>query len=292
MGIGQIAFGFNQRIRRVRFWEHPLPSLLIMLPLGGCFLVSALSSCSPKTNSSDSLYTVNAQELNCREAQDIHSVVRAKLMQYAKVNVLQSQNGWAQIQSESGSCWVKEKFLDPPNSSVAQPVAVGTLTETEVPLEQEGGTFVVPARINDAIELKFTIDSGASDVVIPADVASTLVRTGTITQEDFIGSQTFTLADGSTVPSTEFRIRKLKVGTLELQNVTASLANPNSPLLLGQSFLTRMTAWSIDNQRHVLSLKTTDSGASGVAPSLPAEANGATTPESGTDVVASPASTP
>ena len=31
----------------------------------------------------------------------------------------------------------------------------------------EGGTFVVPARINDQITLKFVIDSGASDVSVP-----------------------------------------------------------------------------------------------------------------------------
>ncbi len=36
---------------------------------------------------------------------------------------------------------------------------------------------------------------------IPADVASTLVRSGTIAEADFIGDQTFILADGSTVPS-------------------------------------------------------------------------------------------
>ena len=43
-----------------------------------------------------------------------------------------------------------------------------------MPMVPEGGTFVVPVRINDQITLKFVIDSGASDVSVPADVVMTL----------------------------------------------------------------------------------------------------------------------
>jgi hypothetical protein len=56
---------------------------------------------------------------------------------------------------------------------------------TVVPMVPDGGTFGVPVRINDQITLKFVIDSGASDVSVPADVVMTLLRTGTITDADF-----------------------------------------------------------------------------------------------------------
>jgi len=135
----------------------------------------------------------------------------------------------------------------------------------EVPLEDEGGTFVVPVTINDTIELKFTIDSGAADVTIPSDVASTLVRAGTISAADYVGSKTFVLADGSEVPSPEFRIRSLRVGTLVLHDVVASITNDKGSLLLGQSFLTRLKGWSVDNTRHVLVL---NGGAPGLAQEL------------------------
>src|SRR5215831_5919363 len=67
-----------------------------------------------------------------------------------------------------------------------------------VPLQSEGGTFLVPVVINDQITLNFTLDSGAADVSIPADVFSTLVRTGTIRQSDYLDTQMYSLADGST----------------------------------------------------------------------------------------------
>ena len=123
-----------------------------------------------------------------------------------------------------------------------------------VPMEAEGGTFVVPVRINDQITLKFIIDSGASDVSVPADVFMTLLRTGTITDADFLGSQKYRLADGSTVPSQQFVIRSLKVGDRTLNEVTGSVAPVEGTLLLGQSFLRRFRSWSIDNQKGALIL--------------------------------------
>jgi len=101
------------------------------------------------------------------------------------------------------------------------------------------------------IPLEFTVDSGASVVVIPADVVLTLVRTGTLQESDFTGKESFKLADGSTVSADNFVIRSLKVGNYVLENVKAS-TSPNASLLLGQSFLSRLPSWSIDNNRQVL----------------------------------------
>jgi hypothetical protein len=83
-----------------------------------------------------------------------------------------------------------------------------------VPLKQEGGTFVVPVLINDKITLNFTLDSGASDVSVPADVFLTLTRTGTIEKDDLMDVREYKLADGSAQKSQRFRIRSLRVGSL------------------------------------------------------------------------------
>lgn len=123
-----------------------------------------------------------------------------------------------------------------------------------IPLKVQGGTFLIPVLINDQITLNFTIDSGATDVVIPADVVITLARTGTLQKSDFIGKENFRLANGSIVPSSIFLIRSLKVGNNRLENVKASVADARANLLLGQSFLSRFDSWSIDNKRQVLLL--------------------------------------
>jgi hypothetical protein len=51
-------------------------------------------------------------------------------------------------------------------------------------MQKSGGVYVVQVRFNDKIVLPAIVDSGASDVTIPADVVSTLKRTNTITDED------------------------------------------------------------------------------------------------------------
>jgi gag-polyprotein putative aspartyl protease len=128
------------------------------------------------------------------------------------------------------------------------------LSETIVPMVSDGGTFRVPVTINGQLTVKFVIDSGAADVSVPADVVMTLVRTGTITDADFLGKQTYQLADGSTVPSQQFVIRSLRVGDETLENVVGSIAPVAGGLLLGQSFLSRFNTWSIDNHRQALIL--------------------------------------
>jgi clan AA aspartic protease (TIGR02281 family) len=113
----------------------------------------------------------------------------------------------------------------------------------------------VPVTINDAIRLDFIVDSGASEVTIPADVVRTLLRTGTLRDSDLLGERTYELADGSRHVNQRFRIRSLKVGNRILTDVTGSVAPTEGSLLLGQSFLQRFRSWSVDNARGVLLLE-------------------------------------
>jgi clan AA aspartic protease (TIGR02281 family) len=159
--------------------------------------------------------------------------------------------------------------------ALSQPVRTYTADlKAEIPLEDDGGTFVVPVTINGTLSLKFTIDSGAADVTIPSDVASTLVRAGTISPGDYIGSKTFVLADGSTIPSPEFRIRSLRVGGIVLHDVVASVTGPDGSLLLGQTFLQRLKHWTIDNHRRVLILTAAESSGETTATVSTAESSG------------------
>jgi uncharacterized protein YecT (DUF1311 family) len=124
-----------------------------------------------------------------------------------------------------------------------------------IPLHLEGGAFTVPVLINKTLVLNFGLDSGAADVSIPKDVVLTLMRTGTIGDADFLGRQTYRLADGSTVPSETFRIKSLTIAGKIIENVTGSVAPVQGQPLLGQSFVRRLKSWSIDNQRQVLVLE-------------------------------------
>ena len=150
--------------------------------------------------------------------------------------------------------WSKGQFAADTAPSNA-PSSAASSGGTEVSLVSEDGTFKVPVLINGVIALNFTVDSGAADVSIPADVVATLMRTETLRSDDFLGTQTYRLADGSTVPSKTFRIRSLKVGDKIIKNVTGSMASVQGSLLLGQSFLSRFGRVLFDYNRQVLLLE-------------------------------------
>ena len=123
-------------------------------------------------------------------------------------------------------------------------------------MRPHAGGYLISGRVNGAISVDFVLDTGATDVLIPDEAAQALVRAGTLTAGDFIGTRTYVLADGSRVPSKRVILRELRVGDQRVANVTASIGPARSQPLLGQSFLSRFPSWMLDNQRHVLVLST------------------------------------
>jgi predicted aspartyl protease len=115
----------------------------------------------------------------------------------------------------------------------------GSSESGEIKLIKNGEIYHVPVLLNRTTNLNFIIDSGASDVSIPPDIILKLVHSGTVDKADFIGIGLYTLADGSKVRSPQFFIREIILGDVVVRNVKASIGNLSSPLLLGQSFLSK-----------------------------------------------------
>jgi len=140
-----------------------------------------------------------------------------------------------------------------PSAHPTPPTNIASLsTAEEISLVKIGGVYEIPVEVNGVLTLHFILDSGASEVNIPADVVFTLVRTGTIKDTDFLPGKTYVLADGSELRSPRFTIRSLKIGTRHITNVPASVGTLTSSLLLGQSLLERLGTWGINSQRKVL----------------------------------------
>jgi clan AA aspartic protease (TIGR02281 family) len=123
-----------------------------------------------------------------------------------------------------------------------------------IQLERQRGTYMVPVRINEAVNLPFVLDTGATEVAIPTDVFLTLLRTGTVSKSDFVGTGRYTLADGSEQLSDRFILHEMRVGDHVIRNVIANVVPVKGDPLLGQSFLSKLPSWTIDNDRHALIL--------------------------------------
>jgi aspartyl protease family protein len=104
------------------------------------------------------------------------------------------------------------------------------------------------------VTLTFMVDSGASDVTIPADAIATLKSAGALSDRDFTGKEVRVLADGSKITSDVFRIRSLSIGDWLVHDVNASVTPAGALPLLGQAFFNRLKSWSIDNVNQTLVL--------------------------------------
>jgi clan AA aspartic protease (TIGR02281 family) len=106
----------------------------------------------------------------------------------------------------------------------------------EIPFERQGNAMVVYARINDAITAPFIVDTGASDVVIPAHVA----RAAGIVVAPDAPRQTYQTANG-VIESPVVSIGSVEVGAARVENVRGSLSDGMSVGLLGGTFFNHFT---------------------------------------------------
>jgi hypothetical protein len=117
-----------------------------------------------------------------------------------------------------------------------------------IPVSAEGGVFTVPVEINGALTLDFVLDTGAAVVLVPIDVALTLMRTGTVAPADIRGVDQYQLADGSVIENMRVNFRALRIGTRTLYDVEGIVGDVESTLLLGQSALRQLEPWRLDTQ--------------------------------------------
>jgi len=143
-----------------------------------------------------------------------------------------------------------------PSAKALQDAALARATER---FQRMGGVFVLPATINGTSTAYFIVDSGASNVQIPEELAEEMKRNGTLTEADSLGQRRFTLADGSGLQQRIVRLRSIKIGERTMGNVMASVSPPRSKALLGQSFLRRLSSWKIDNVRNSIEFEFTGS---------------------------------
>lgn len=135
-------------------------------------------------------------------------------------------------------------------------VEIDEYKKKEIKIKETNGVFSLPVLLNNNLSLDFILDLGAADVSISQDVFSVLIKTGTISQADFLGEQSYQLANGTITNSKVFNLKSLIIGGFEINNVRASISNSiNSPLLLGQSALKKFGKYEIDNKKLVLAIE-------------------------------------
>lgn len=122
-------------------------------------------------------------------------------------------------------------------------------TSSVVKMENSSGVYYIPSKIN-GFDMRFIFDTGASDITISLTEALFLLKQGTLTEDDILGTQKYQIADGSISEGTIINLKEIQIGDRVLKNIKATVIHNNeAPLLLGQSALTRFGRVIIDYNR-------------------------------------------
>ena len=123
---------------------------------------------------------------------------------------------------------------------------------TELPFTMEGGVCQVKCAIN-GLPLYFVFDTGAADVTISSVEANFMLKNGYLTDADFLGKHNYVTATGEIHEGTVINLREVRVGSVVLNDVKASVVkSQHAPLLLGQSVFRRFGTLEVDNKASII----------------------------------------
>jgi len=116
-----------------------------------------------------------------------------------------------------------------------------------IPVQRAGTSLVVSVRLNDLVNARFLIDTGASDVVIPSSVAAELGLDG-----DGGRTKVYSTANGL-VTQRAVVLDSVALGEARVSNVAASISDSMSIGLLGLSYFNHFN-YSVDPARGIVTL--------------------------------------
>lgn len=118
----------------------------------------------------------------------------------------------------------------------------------EIPFEKAGNTMLVYARVNDRVTAPFLVDTGASDVLIPAQVAQAAgIAVGRDTPHDV-----YQTANGL-VKQPIVTIDAMQVGDARVEQLRGSVTSGMEVGLLGGTFFNNFT-FQVDPAANIITL--------------------------------------
>lgn len=117
-----------------------------------------------------------------------------------------------------------------------------------IPYTEECGVKIVNVRVN-GIPMDMIFDTGCSGTLISLAEAKYLVDKGLLDEDDFLGTESSVIADGSVVENMTVLLRRVEVGgEIYCDDVVATVSpNVGAPLLMGNEILDRVKSFTVDN---------------------------------------------
>lgn len=113
---------------------------------------------------------------------------------------------------------------------------------------------MIPCKVN-GLDLELIFDTGASDVSISLNEASSMLENGKLTKSDIIGTSNYLDANGDINEGIVINIKEIEIAGLRMTNIRASVVkNLDAPLLLGQTAISKLGKIQLDLNNNTLTI--------------------------------------
>tara|TARA_R110002033_G_scaffold170345_1_gene212633 strand:- start:116 stop:1087 length:972 start_codon:yes stop_codon:yes gene_type:complete len=127
--------------------------------------------------------------------------------------------------------------------------SLSIFSQVTIEMKKINGILQIPCKVN-GIPMNFIFDTGATDVSLSITEAKFLIKQGLLTKNDFVGNVNYRIANGDIVEGTQINLKTINIGGIILKNIRASIMHEqNSPLLLGQSAISKLGPYTVDENK-------------------------------------------
>ena len=130
----------------------------------------------------------------------------------------------------------------------------------EVPFKKLSGVRTIQVKINDCAEFPMIFDTGCSGMLISLQEAMSLVKSGTLSQNDILGEQQSAIASGDIIENTVFKLKEVSLTDTDgkshtLYDVPVTVIEyPGASVLVGNIVIDQLAEYSytIDLKKDVI----------------------------------------
>jgi len=119
---------------------------------------------------------------------------------------------------------------------------------------QIGAMTKLKVKIGSVVGI-WMLDSGATDLLVSDSLVNRLLELNLLSKNDFLGNETYYLANGKPIKCDVYKINQVQVGNYTVNNLILAASKDTDEFLLGKSLLNKFSRWSIDNKNDILVLE-------------------------------------
>jgi predicted aspartyl protease len=103
--------------------------------------------------------------------------------------------------------------------------------------------------------LFWLLDTGAADLLINKDMETTLKSEGVLTENNYLGTGVYEMANGMVDTCRKYRMNNIRIGEYSIDNIVVAVTDKGKKIIAGKSLLNKFSNWILDNKQNNLILK-------------------------------------